>query len=140
MNSDIEKDAPEDPVKLVIRSEADRREAHRLIDLCRFSTTISITPTRASDELTGRMHCAIRCVARQVLWAGEKLTEEEWKLLFVAGLYGQRVVPSPDGKGFVVLQKQTRGMSGPQKYDLTEYVYEFGASRGVTFDGDNDES
>lgn len=82
------------------------------------------------------MHCAIRCVAQQLLWAGEKLTEEEWKLLFVAGLYGQRVVASPNGTGFVVLQKRTRGMSGPQKFDLTEYVYSFGVERGVTFTED----
>lgn len=129
-----ETEAFEDTVKMVINTDADRSEAHRLVDLCNKSTMLTLTPAKASDELTSRMHCAIRCVAKQVLWAGEKLTEEEWKLLFVAGLYGQRVVPSPNGGGFVVLQKKTRGMSGPQKFDLTEYVYSFGAERGVIFD------
>lgn len=139
MTSKQETGATEDTVKMRIDSREDRDEAHRLIDLCNKSTMLTLTPPRASDELTSRMHCAIRCVAQQLLWAGEKLTEEEWKLLFVAGLYGQRVVASPNGTGFVVLQKRTRGMSGPQKFDLTEYVYSFGAERGVIFDEESGE-
>lgn len=134
MTSNPEIQATEDAVKVWIRSDADKQEAHRLIDLCSKSTMMTLTPPRASDELTSRMHCAIRCVAKQVLWAGEKLSEEDWKRLLVAGLYGQRVLPSPGGHGFVVLDRKTSRMSGTQKYDLTEFIYAFGAERGVTFD------
>lgn len=83
------------------------------------------------------MHCAIRCVAKQVEWYGERLTEEEWKLIFVASVYGQKVVASPNGRGWVVLQKQTRNMSGAQKHDLTEYIYAFGAEHDVIFDDES---
>lgn len=135
-----ERFATEDNVEIVIRSDADRAEAHCAIDLCRIPSKVRITPPRASDELTSRMHCAIRCVSKQLMWADEHLTEEEWKLLFVAAHFGQRVVPSPDGNRFIVLQKQTRNMSGAQKHELTEMIYEFGASRGVVFDeGDSNE-
>lgn len=134
MTTKTETEAFEDTQKMQILTLKDRQTAKNLIDLCKERSILSITPPRASDELTSRMHCAIRSVARQLKWAGEKLTEEEWKLLFVAGLYGQKVVPSPNGRGFVVLQKQTRGMSGSQKYDLTEYVYAFGTEHGVVFD------
>lgn len=105
-----------------------------MIDTLQLPAYLSVTPPRASDELTARMHCAIRCVAQQVDWAGEKLSEDDWKRLLVAGLYGQRVLPSPSGKGFVVLDRKTSRMSGPMKYDLTEFVYAFGAERGVIFD------
>lgn len=126
--------ATEDAVTIVIRSDEDRQLAHQAVDLCTKGSIVRTTPPRASDELTSRMHCAIRCIAKQVLWAGEKLSEEDWKRLLVAGLYGQRVLPSPGGHGFVVLDRKTSRMSGTQKYDLTEFIYAFGAERGVTFD------
>lgn len=125
--------AVEAATTMVISTRENLDEAHRLLDSAKLPVKLSITPPRASDELTSRMHCAIRCVAKQLMWAGEYLTEEEWKLLFVAAHFGQRVVPSPDGNRFIVLQKQTRNMSGAQKHELTEMVYEFGASRGVIF-------
>lgn len=129
-----EKGAFEDKFELVIRSSSDRRKAHDAIDLCTVPSTLRITPPKASDELTSRMHCAIRCVAKQVQWQDEWLTEEEWKLMFVSQLYGQKVVPSISGKGWTVIQKQTKGMSGAQKYDLTELVYAFGTEHNVEFD------
>lgn len=139
MTSKDSVEATEAATRLVIRSEEDRKEAHRLLDCHQLPVYLSLTPPRASDELTARMHCAIRCIAQQVVWAGEKLNEEDWKRLFVAALYQQRVVPSPTGRGFVVLDMKTSRMSGPQKYDLTEYVYAFGAERGVIFDDETGE-
>ena len=126
--------AIEATTKLVIHSEEDRKHAHNVLDAHQLPVYISITPPKASDELTSRMHCAIRAVSQQTTLYGEALTEEEWKLVFVAAMYGQRVVRHPSGTGFIVLQKKTRDMSGPQKYDLTEMVYAFGAERGVIFD------
>lgn len=134
MKADIEAEATESTTKLVIRSKADVTEAHRLVDIHQLPYTLSLTPPKASDELTARMHCAIRCVARQVEWAGEKLSEDDWKRLFVAAVYHQRVLPSPNGSGFVVLDIRTSRMSGSMKYDLTEYIYAFGVERGVIFD------
>jgi hypothetical protein len=134
MTSKHEPDATEASIRLVVRSDEDRREAHRQLDCLQMPFYISVTPPRASDELTARMHCAIRCIAKQVEWAGEYLSEEDWKRLMVAAVYGQRVLPSPCGNGFVVLDRRTSRMSGPQKHDLTEYVYAFGTERGVVFD------
>ena len=118
----------------MIRTPRDRDEAKRLLDTINFPVQLSLTPPRASDELTSRLHCAIRCIAKQLLWSGEKLSEEDWKRLLVAGIYGQKVYPSPGGKGFVVLDRRTSRMSGTQKHDLTESIYAFGAERGVIFD------
>lgn len=134
MTKNSETGATEATTRIVIRSDADRDEAKRLIDSAENACIFSLTPPKASDELTSRMHCAIRCIANQVLWAGEKLSEEDWKRLMVAALYGQRVLPSPSGIGFVVLDRRTSRMSGTQKFDLVEFVYSFGAERGVVFD------
>lgn len=139
MTQNSEAEATESSVKLVMHSEADRTEARKALDSIRLPSTMSLTPPRASDELTARMHCAIRCVAQQVKWAGELLSEEDWKRLMVAAVYGQRVLPSPCGNGFVVLDRRTSRMSGPQKHDLTEFVYAFGSARGVVFDDEPEE-
>lgn len=128
------KEATEDAVRRVIRSRQDRLEIIELVKYAQDNYIVSITPPVASDELTGRMHCAIRCIAKQVLWAGEKLSEEDWKRLLVAALYGQRVLPSPGGSGFVVLDRRTSRMSSASKHELTEFIYAFGAERGVIFD------
>ena len=128
-----ENGATEDTTTMTIRSEADKIIAKKLIDSVKIPTTLRLTPPRASDELSARMHCAIRAVQQQVKWAGEKLSEEDWKRLFAATLFGQRVIPSLDGKSFVVLDRRTSRMSGTQKFDLLESIYEFGAQRGVQF-------
>lgn len=125
--------ATEDSIKMIIRSEEDRRQAKETLDALQLPAYLSITPPRASDELTARMHCAVRCIAQQLMWAGEKLSEDDWKRLLVAAHFGQRVLPAPGGKGFIVLDRKTSRMSGPQKYDLVESMYAFGAERGVIF-------
>jgi len=117
-----------------VDSEESKLVTKQFLDSLETPFTVRLTPPRASDELTSRLHCAIRSISQQVRWAGEKLNEEDWKRLLVAAVYGQRVLPSPDGKGFVVLDRRTRRMSGRQKYDLVEYVYAWGAERGVVFD------
>lgn len=116
-----------------ILSNADRDTAKKFVDACNLYTIIHLSKPKASAELSSRMQCAIRCVANQLTWAGEILSEHDWKRLLVGSLYGQRILPSTSGDGFVVLDKLTRDMSGPEKHDFTEYVYEFGAVRGVVF-------
>lgn len=128
------KEATEDAIRRTIRSRADREEIRRLVEHAQDGYIVTISPPTASDELTARLHCAIRCVAKQVKWAGEKLGEEDWKRLLVAGLFGQRVVPSPIGHGFVVLDRRTSRMSSMTKHELLEFVYSFGAEHGVEFD------
>lgn len=134
MTADRKREATEDAVRIVIRSRHDREAAKQLVDSAQNGYSVSIAPPTASDELTARLHCAIRCVSKQVMWAGEWLSEEDWKRLLVAGLYGQRVLPGPTGCGLVVLDRRTSRMSSMTKHELTEFVYSFGAERGVIFD------
>jgi len=124
----------DDVWELFVDSEEKKLVTKSFLENCEAPFTVRLTPPRASDEMTARFHCAIRCLAKQVEWAGGKLTEEEWKRLVVATYLGQRVVPSLDGNGFVVLDRRTRAMSGTMKSQLTEFIYAWGAERGVFFD------
>lgn len=124
----------EEPYEIFVDSDEKVLVTQNLLAELDVPYKMILTPPRASDELTARFHCAIRCVAKQVKWAGEKLTEEDWKRLIVATVLGQKVVPSLDGKGFVVLDRRTRSMSGSMKHDLVEWIYAWGSERGVVFD------
>jgi hypothetical protein len=133
-----ENNVTDDTIKMVIRSEdgkvVTKEKLCQAIDSAAVGTTIVLTGPRASDELTARLHCAIRCIAKQLTWAGQKLTEDDWKRLLTAAVFGQRVLPSPDGKGFVVLDCRTSQMSGSQKWNLLEYIYAWGSEHNVIFD------
>lgn len=71
-------------------------------------------------------------VSQQVIWHGQRLSKEEWKDVFTAGLKRQKVVPGIDG-GFVVLGSSTSRMSVAEMGELMELMEAFGAQQGVRF-------
>jgi hypothetical protein len=103
----------------------------------RGSEAVSARPR--TDELNSyeqkkKFHAQIRDIARQVEWAGEMMDEEDWKRLILAGAYGQDVVPSPFGNGFVVRNKRrTRDLEMPTMADLITQIDAFGAERNVVW-------
>lgn len=77
-------------------------------------------------------------VARQLPWHGQKLTPDDWKLVFLDGLKGEiRLVPNLDGNGFVSLRRSS-DLSKGEMGDLIDLIAAFGAEHGVQF-GDNQE-
>jgi hypothetical protein len=69
-------------------------------------------------------------VSKQVDWYGEKLSPEDWKHVFTAGLKKQRAVPGIDG-GFVVLGTSTSKMDKATFSNLLELIHAFGAEHQV---------
>ena len=88
-----------------------------------------------------RFHAMCRDLAKQVEWAGGKLDEEEWKRLWLAALFGQKVVPNPaTGIGFVVMDnKKSRTCTNAQMENLIGEMEAFGAERGVDWSEDDSE-
>ncbi len=89
-------------------------------------------PTRTLDQ-NALLWPLLTEVSRQVDWYGQKLTEDEWKDVFTAGLRKQKAVPGIDG-GFVMVGSRTSKMSKAEFSDLVELIYAFGAERGVRFE------
>ena len=71
-------------------------------------------------------------LSEQVEWHGQYLTPENWKDVLTAGLKRQQVVPGIEG-GFVVLGTSTRRMTKAEMSELVDFIYAFGAQRGVNF-------
>jgi len=87
-----------------------------------------------NNEQNKRFHAMISDIADQVEWAGEKMDAAEWKLLILAGAYGQKVVPNPIGDGFIIKNnRRSSGLWKPEMADLITQLLAFGNSKGVNW-------
>lgn len=90
---------------------------------------------KRSNEANARMWAMLTDVSLQVEWPVDgkmqRLSPEEWKSIFTAGLTKhQRVAQGIDG-GFVMLGSSTSRMTVAEMCDLQELISAFGAERGV---------
>ncbi|WP_247458732.1 recombination protein NinB [Bradyrhizobium sp. 2] len=87
-----------------------------------------------ADVAAKRKMVALTELATQLKWHGEKLTPDEWKILFMDALTREmRVVPSIDGLGVVSLGRSSSNLSKSEFSDLIELIHQFGANHGVVF-------
>lgn len=94
---------------------------------------LTIKPETRSTAQNARMWAMLTDVSEQVQWYGKRLTTEDWKHVFTAGLRKLDVVPNLDGTGFVALGMSTSNMTVSEMSDLMELMQAFGAERGVVF-------
>lgn len=69
-------------------------------------------------------------LSNQVVWHGERLDAEDFKLMLTAVIKKQRSVQGIDG-GFVILSYSSRKLSKKEFSDLIELTYAFGTDNGV---------
>ena len=92
-----------------------------------------VTDTR-TDEQNRKLWPMLQDVANQVEWFGQKLSKEDWKLIFLSALNREiRIVPNLDNNGFVNLSTSSSKLSKGQFSDLIELIYKLGAERGVVW-------
>lgn len=94
---------------------------------------VTFSDTRTAEQ-NAKLWPVLRPIARQVLWHGVKLTEDDWKVILLNAL-GQemRLVPNVAGDGFVSLGQSSRVLPVAVFSDLIELAYAFGAERGVVW-------
>lgn len=88
-----------------------------------------------SQEQNRRLWALLSDIASQVEWPvdgrNQRLSPEDWKHIFSAGLKRhQRVAMGLDG-GFVILGQSTRRMTVAEMGDLMELITAFGSERQV---------
>lgn len=91
---------------------------------------VVIKPEKRSDAQNRRLWAMLRDVSKQVVWHGQKLSDEEWKHVFSAAMKKQKVVPGIDG-GFVVMGQSTSQMTRAEMSEMQELIAAFGADRDV---------
>jgi hypothetical protein len=113
---------------------ADRSIAMQAIREAPDGARLTIKTARRSTDQNARMWAMLTDVAMQLEWHGQKLSTNDWKLLFLDLLRRElRLVPNLDKTGWVNLGRSSSDLSKAEMGDLMELIAAFGAQHGVTF-------
>ena len=120
--------------QLTLSSQYDRERAMSWIAKLPAGTRVIFKDAKRSLPQNDKMWVMLTEVATQVEWHGQKLTPDDWKLIFLAALKRElRTVPNIDGDGVVELGKSSSDLSRGEMTDLIDLIHAFGANHGVEF-------
>lgn len=124
---------------VVINGSQDRYKAAQWVLAAPFGTRIEFKRSKRSLPQNARMWAMLTDVASQITWHGQKLSPDDWKLLFLDALKREvRIVPAIDNRGFVNLGRSSSDLSKSEMGDLMELIAAFGTEHGVTFKDPNE--
>ena len=94
-----------------------------------------VRPAKRSAEHSARLHAMLGWLSKNVPWAGELRSTDEWKRLCVSAwsrAKGEAIeyLPALDGKGIDIVFLRTSEMSGKDMHDLIEWVTFWAAEMG----------
>lgn len=119
---------------LILHRQSDRDRAVSWVRQAPWGTRITFQEARRTTDQNARMWAMLTEVARQVKWHGQRLSADDWKLVFLSALKQElRIVPNLDGTGFVQLGRSSSDLSVAEMGDLMDLIAAFGAREGVTF-------
>jgi hypothetical protein len=119
---------------ILLVSETQRAFARGLIDKAPPYSRLEIKGPRRTLEQNDMMWGLLTNLSNQLVWHGQKLSPEDWKLVMLDGLKRERrLVPNIDGDGFVDLGRSSRDLSKEEMSQLIELIYAFGAQHDVKF-------
>jgi hypothetical protein len=119
---------------VVINGHRDRLRAVSLAQKVPAGTRIEFKAAKRSLPQNDRMWAMLTDIAQQLVWHGEKLRPDDWKLVFMDALKREcHLVKNIDGTGFVNLSTSSSDLSKGEMSDLLEIIAAFGAQHGVKF-------
>lgn len=127
---------------ITLNSKQRREQAARWVWSAPDGTRLTFAEAKRTDAQSRLMWDLLTDIARQVRWHGQRLTAEDWKIVFLAGLNQEmRLVPNLDGTGFINLGRSSSNLSVKEMAALIELILAFGAREGVQFfDGKDSEA
>ena len=121
----------------IIAFETDKGKLIEIIKKLPWNSRVEVKLPRRSLPQNDRMWAALTDISNQLLWHGQKLSTEDWKLVFMASLKREmRIVPAIDNIGFVNLGTKSSDLTKEEMMGLLTIIEAFGAANGVVF---NDE-
>lgn len=127
--------------KIILRSAFDRERAAKLIAVAPEETRVIFMDEERTDDQNKKMWALLGEVAKQLEWCDQKLSPEDWKIIFMVALaafYKEevRVVPNIDRTGYVNLTRSSSNLSKKEMADLIEIIQMFCANHGVALRDD----
>jgi hypothetical protein len=93
-----------------------------------FTITFGLSRTQ---EQNSKLWPMLTDISNHVEWFGKKHGKDDWKDIITGSFRKCEFVPNIDGTGFVVLGMRTSKMGKREFSALIEYIYAFGADKGV---------
>lgn len=119
---------------LVLWNDANRAKAIEWIRRAPKETRVTFQGPKRTLDQNSKLWAMLTDVATQLTWHGQRLTPDDWKLVFLASLKQEmRIVPNIDGNGFVQLGRSSSDLSKEEMGDLFEIIEAFGAQHNVKF-------
>lgn len=117
---------------LVLHNDATRAKAVGWIARAPKETRVTFQGPKRTTDQNSKLWASLTEISEQVLWHGQRLSPEDFKLLFMAALNQEmRVVPNLAGTGFVPLGRSSSKLSKQEFSDLLELIAAFAAQHGV---------
>jgi len=114
---------------LVLSSQAIRDKAIRWIENLPDWTRVEFREPKRTIPQSDKMWAMLTEVSEQQKWHGQRLSTDDWKLIFLDGLKREvRIVPNLDNNGFVSLSRSSSDLSVGEMSDMIELIYMFGAN------------
>jgi len=119
---------------LILANDQVRARAKRWIDGLPEGTRFTFSGPKRTLAQNDALWSALTDIATQVAYHGQKLSPEDFKLIFMDALNREvRIVPNTEGTGFVNLGTSSSKLSKEEASGLLEIVYGWGAAHGVVF-------
>lgn len=125
---------------ITLYGAADRSRATNLIAQAPSGTRVEFKASKRTIPQNDRMWAMLTDVARQLPWHGQRITADDYKMIFLDALKGEvRTVPNLDGNGFVSLRRSS-DLSKDEMSQLIELIASFGVEHGVEFGDDKEQA
>jgi hypothetical protein len=119
---------------VILATRAERERAARWCMTAPVNTRVEFKEAKRTTDQNTRMWAMLTDVAQQLPWHGQRLSADDWKLIFLSGLNQEmRLVPNINGNGFVNLSRSSSDLSKAEMGELMDLIEAFGAQHGVTF-------
>lgn len=119
---------------ILIASASDRARAISWLSKCPWNTVITFRESKRTSDQNRLLWPLLTEVARQKDWHGQKLSADDWKIIFMAALNQEmRLVPNLNGNGFVALGRSSSKLTKDEFSQLIELIFAWGAQNGIVF-------
>jgi hypothetical protein len=117
---------------LILNGKVDREKAARWIAKAPVGTRVEFKASKRSIPQNDRMWAMLTVLSENLLWHGQRLTPDDWKLVMLDGLSREvRAVPAIDGRGFVNLGRSSSSLTKDEMAQLMDLMEAFAAQHGV---------
>lgn len=126
---------------VILNSRADREKVCRWAMALPLGTRCEFKEAKRTTDQNAKMWSMLTEIAQQVTWHGQRLTADDFKLVFLDALKQEmRIVPNINGNGFVNLGRSSSDLSKAEFSELIELMLAFGAQHGVVFSRDEEKA